>query len=67
MTRVDTCNVTRVINCITCQSSTMLKYTVVLLAALLHSTQGLCFLNKCSSWWNGAKNNVGPLTWGNNY
>jgi len=29
----------------------------VLLAALLHSTQGLCFLNKCSSWWNGAKNN----------
>ena len=45
----------------------MLKYTVVLLAALLHSTQGLCFLNKCSSWWNGAKNNVGPLNLGNDY
>ena len=39
----------------------MLKYTVLLLAALLHSTQGLCFLNKCSSWWNGAKNNVGHV------
>lgn len=39
----------------------MLKYTVLLLAALLHSTQGLCFLNKCSSWWNGAKNNVGQV------
>lgn len=55
------CNATRVTNCITCKSSTMLKYTVLLLAALLHSTQGLCFLNKCSSWWNGAKNNVGQV------
>merc|ERR1712110_158985 len=35
----------------------MMKYTALLLLGILHSCQGLCFINKCSSWWSNAKKN----------
>merc|ERR1711976_675690 len=35
----------------------MMKYTALLLLGVLHSCQGLCFINKCSSWWSNAKKN----------
>ena len=35
-----------------------MKYTALLLLGVLHSSQGLCLLNKCSSWWSNAKRNV---------
>merc|ERR1712051_714239 len=34
-----------------------MKYTALLLLGVLHSSQGLCFLNKCSSYWSNAKKN----------
>merc|ERR1711987_40101 len=35
----------------------MMKYTALLLLGVLHSCQGLCFINKCSKWWSNAKKN----------
>merc|ERR1719281_1690105 len=34
-----------------------MKYTALLLLGVIHSSQGLCFLNKCSSYWSNAKKN----------
>merc|ERR1712227_1146838 len=34
-----------------------MKYTALLLLGVLHSSKGLCFLNKCSSYWSNAKKN----------
>ena len=36
----------------------MMKYSVLLLLGFLQSSQGLCLLNKCSSYWKDAKKNV---------
>merc|ERR1712203_814178 len=35
----------------------MMKYSVLLLLGFLQSSQGLCLLNKCSSYWRDAKKN----------
>merc|ERR1712244_61573 len=35
----------------------MMKYSVLLLLGFLQSSQGLCLLNKCSSYWKDAKKN----------
>merc|ERR1712110_1074760 len=39
------------------QIQIMMKYTALLLLGVLHSCQGLCFINKGSSWWSNAKKN----------
>ena len=36
----------------------MMKYALLLLFAVFHSTQGVCILNSCSKWWGKAKTNV---------
>ena len=36
----------------------MMKYTALLLLGALHSSQALCFINQCSSFWSDAKRNV---------
>merc|ERR1712029_997464 len=34
-----------------------MKYSLVLLLGVFHSTQAVCFINSCSKWWGNAKQN----------